>query len=128
MSVLRACVRSPESWAPVLVEDDGSELSAFPLVPTDGCRPEDVACFTRTGEGGLVLRLDDLFGRLRATRHAINNPLAAALVEVQLLLMDASDDETRRAFGVVQDQLRQIKNLVAGLALPVERGRRRPSP
>ena len=109
---------------PVLVEADPGGLRAVPLLSVSSYALEDVARFGRTGEGGLVLRLADLTDRLRTTRHDINNPLAAALVEVQLLLMDAPDDETRRACGVIQDQLRLIKQMVAQIEVPGV-GRRR---
>jgi hypothetical protein len=104
---------------PVFLEADDKGLRAFPVAPAPQCAPEDLARFSRNGEGGLVLAVDDVIDRVRAARHEINNPLAAAFVEIQLLLMDAADDETRRAVGVVQDQLRKIKSLVAGLSFPV---------
>jgi hypothetical protein len=119
VSVLRACVHSSSRWVPVFLEAQGEGLRAFPVAPAPHCAPEDIARFSRSGEGGLVLRVDDVIDRVRAARHQINNPLAAALVEVQLLLMDAPDDETRRAVGVVEDQLRKIKALVASLSFPV---------
>jgi signal transduction histidine kinase len=122
--VLRASLHAQGRWRPVLLEGSGGALRAFPLAPLRECAPEDVVRFSRTGEGGVVLGVEDLLDRLRTVRHEINNPLAAALAEVQLQLMDAPDDETRRAFGVVQDQLRRIKALVAALALPA--GRTRP--
>ena len=49
-------------------------------------------------------------------RHDINNPLTAAMAEVQLLLMDLeADSEVGSAIRLVEDQLRRIRDLVAEL-------------
>jgi signal transduction histidine kinase len=127
VTVLRACARAPGRWTPVIVENRERGLRAFSLAPSQDYALEQIARYSRTGEGGLVLRIEHVTDRVRVARHEINNPLAAALVEVQLLLMDAVDDETRRAFGNVQDQLRRIKELVAGLDLPTGKPRQGPA-
>jgi signal transduction histidine kinase len=102
----------------VLVEQEGPHLRALPLLSGTSHALDDVARFCRTGEGSLLLRVNDLGRLVRSARHDINNPLAAALVEVQLLLMDATDPEIRRALGSVQAQLRRIQDLVARFDLP----------
>jgi hypothetical protein len=124
VEVLRACARSHCAWCPVLVESDARGLRALPLTPSHEYALEEVSLFCRTGEGGLVFRLDEVLDRARALGHDINNPLGAALVEVQMLLLDAPDDESRRVFGNLQQLLRQIKNMVAGLGFPGVRRRR----
>lgn len=52
--------------------------------------------------------------QIAKTRHDVNNPLTAAVAEVQILLMDAADDpEAQEGLLVVQQQLRRIRDLVA---------------
>jgi signal transduction histidine kinase len=126
VEVLRACGRSHDAWCPALLELDPQGVRALPLTPSHDYALEDVARFCRTGEGDLLFRLDDVLDRARAMGHDINNPLGAALVEVQMLLMDASDEETQRSLGNLQDQLRLIKKMVAGLGFPGVR-RRKPT-
>ena len=48
-------------------------------------------------------------------RHDINNPLTAATAETQLLLMDVEDGEVRTALEAIEEQLRRIRDLTAGL-------------
>ena len=44
----------------------------------------------------------------------MNNPLTAAVAEVQILLMDAAENpEAQEGLLVVQEQLRRIRDLVA---------------
>jgi signal transduction histidine kinase len=64
------------------------------------------------------LRLADIVWSLRTARHDINNPLATALVETQLLLMDVTEEETRRALIVIQEELRRIRDLILHLRVP----------
>jgi hypothetical protein len=118
VQVLRACARSQGAWCPALVEADPSGLRALPLTPCRRYELEEIALCCSTGEGALFLRVDDVVERTRAVVHDINNPLGAALVEVQMQLLDAADDETRRVFGTLQDQLRLIKKMLAKLAFP----------
>lgn len=48
-------------------------------------------------------------GELSITlRHAINNPLAALMAEVQLLQIDAADDDTRAAAGRMLELVRRL--------------------
>ena len=116
--VLRACVRSQGPWTPVLVESHEGALQAFPLGHSRGHAMAEVARAARDPESALALTVEQVVGRVRAARHEINNPLAAALVEVQLLLMDAAEEDLRRGLSSVEEQLRTIKQRVADLGLP----------
>jgi len=63
----------------------------------------------------LSLRL--LVAELARVRHDLNNPLTAALAEVQLLLMDQpGDSEEAESLRVVEAQLKRIRDLVAKLS------------
>jgi hypothetical protein len=108
----------------VLVESDPSGLRALPLAPSHEYALGEVALFCRSGEGGLVFRVDEVLDRARAVGHDINNPLGAALIEVQMLLLDAPDDESRRSLGTLEGHLRLIKKMVAGLGFPGVRRRK----
>lgn len=65
---------------------------------------------------GDLLELRNALARVRRVRHDVNNPLTAALAEVQLLLMDVEEDEARDSLEVVQEQLRRIRDRVQELA------------
>lgn len=71
--------------------------------------PEDATA------GGL-LELRHALTRVRKVRHDVNNPLTAALAEVQLLLMDVEGEEARESLEVIQEQLRRIRDRVQELA------------
>jgi signal transduction histidine kinase len=56
---------------------------------------------------------------VRTIRHDMNNPLAAALGHVQLLLEDpeVEDGEVREVLGVVETELRRLVEVVRRLDL-----------
>ena len=65
--------------------------------------------------GGQVTLVDlrEALIQIAKTRHDVNNPLTAAVAEVQILLMDAGDDpEAQEGLLVVQEQLRRIRDLM----------------
>ena len=112
--MLIACTRGGRDWVPVLVESLEEELVGIPVAPAYRWSLVDICRFCRDGEG--YLGFHQVIDRIRVARHDINNPLAAALAETQLLLMDATDPDTVRALEAIQAQLRRIAVLVSGLA------------
>jgi signal transduction histidine kinase len=64
---------------------------------------------------------EDRFGEIvqlvRSIRHDMNNPLAAALGHVQLLLEDPAvgEGEVREVLGVVETELRRLVDVVRRL-------------
>ena len=48
-------------------------------------------------------------------RHLLNNQLTSALAEIQLLLLDVTDDEAREAYVVIHHQLRSMRDVIAGM-------------
>jgi signal transduction histidine kinase len=64
---------------------------------------------------------EDRFGEIvqlvRSIRHDMNNPLAAALGHVQLLLVDPAvgEGEVREVLGVVETELRRLVDVVRRL-------------
>jgi signal transduction histidine kinase len=111
---MMACTRAGRDWVPVLVEAADGELVGIPVAASYRWPVVDISRICRNGDG--YLGFHQVIDRIRVARHDINNPLAAALAETQLLLMDASDPETRRALEAIQAQLRRIATLVGGLA------------
>jgi signal transduction histidine kinase len=118
LAVVLACVRAGDEWAPLLVEPNGTDLVAIPLMKGPGLPLGELAPPVEGGEADPPLRLADLSRELRRVRHDVNNPLGAALAEVQLLLMDAADPDLRRALETIQEQLRRIRDLLVALKLP----------
>jgi signal transduction histidine kinase len=113
-AVLMACTRGGREWVPVLVEASDEELFGIPVAAAYRWPVVDIGRLCREGDG--YLGFHQVIDRVRVARHDINNPLAAALAETQLLLMDATDPEMRRALEAIQAQLRRIATLVSGLA------------
>lgn len=105
------------SWSPFLVKtgDAGPVLVPFglgwPISPSEAAE--------RVREGGgaagyLSYRL--AMADLSRVRHDINNPLTAALAEVQLTLLDTeSGTELEESLRVVETQIRRIRDLVQDL-------------
>lgn len=104
-------------WSPVLLREGDGGLEALPLSP-GFAEPLDEAVTALAGSGDEEGRRSfrhalDLVARVR---HDINNPLTAALAEIQLLLMDIPrDSDEGRALGTVEEQLHRIRDLVADL-------------
>jgi signal transduction histidine kinase len=117
VAVLLACAREGRDWVPVLIEATEEGLVGIPFVAGYQYPVEVIGRLCR-GEGDGYLGIHQILDRVRSVRHDINNPLAAALAETQLLLMDAGEGETRRALDAVQSQLRRIAALVGGLTFP----------
>lgn len=115
LAVLLACAGGGRGWVPVLVELSGDDLVGVPLSAGYRYPIQDIVRFCRGEEDG-HLGIHQVIDRVRVARHDINNPLAAALAETQLLLMDPQSDDTRRALEAIQAQLRRIAALVGGLA------------
>jgi signal transduction histidine kinase len=62
-------------------------------------------------------RYGEVLQLVRSIRHDMNNPLAAALGHVQLLLEDPAFDEAevREVLGVVESELRRLVDIVRRL-------------
>ncbi len=99
-------------WSPILVSDRW-----LPIGPGWPQRPDDAEERIRQGEsqaGFLSFRV--AMEDLARVRHDINNPLTAALAEVQLTLLDVEPDtESEESLKVVESQLRRIRDLVQEL-------------
>ena len=65
---------------------------------------------------GPLLELRWILRLVAKARHDINNPLTAGLAETQLVLMDEPKGDLLESLEVIENQLRRIKDLVAGLA------------
>lgn len=114
LAVLESCARVG-GWRAALLEQVEGALRARTL----SCSEPGplIGLASSTPEDGLV-PIAEVGARLRTLRHDLNNPLAAAFAEVQLLLMDVHDPEVRRALASVEAQLRRIRDGVAAFALP----------
>jgi len=106
-------------WSPLAVLREGDAHVVAPIHPGHRFGIEDVGerlGGASTGAGLLSFRLG--VGELSRIRHDINNPLTAALAEVQLLLMDAeAGTPTTEALEVVESQLQRIRQLAARLTV-----------
>jgi len=135
MGLLRRMGRTPGSWSPLLLggmddlgspEDPGSlkagevngALRVLPLSPGTSVTVETLqARLQEEDPRASLLSLRLLVAEMARIRHDVNNPLTAALAEVQLLLMDRpGDSEEAESLRVVEAQLKRIRDLVAKLS------------
>jgi signal transduction histidine kinase len=112
---MEACAQAGPSWIPALVTTDGDGFEAVTLGPGYRHPLEELARLSAGVEGAFLLALPDVLERVRVARHDINNPLAAAMAEAQLLRMDAEGEELIEALDAIQAQLRRIRDLVSSL-------------
>lgn len=104
-------------WTPVLLvsPEGGAPLG----VPVSSASPAALADllerYLDPEEARPVPSLPTMLRIVSRARHDINNPLTAALAETQLLLMDVEDGKTRTALEAIEEQLRRIRDLTAGL-------------
>ena len=120
VEVVLACEGEGPGWIPaLLLEGENGKVVTLALGYRMGLAELASACET---EGqGVPISLVEVVERVRSARHDINNPLAAALAETQLLMMDAEGQDLREALDIIHDQLRRIQSMVASL-----KGLRRP--
>jgi signal transduction histidine kinase len=142
IGLLRRMGRTPGPWSPLLLlenpenperaedpgdsEDPGNpetgeadgELRLLPLSPGTSVTVETLQDRLREEDSrASLLSLRLLVAELARIRHDVNNPLTAALAEVQLLLMDQpGDSEEAESLRVVEAQLKRIRDLVAKLS------------
>ena len=135
IGLLRRMGRTPGSWSPLLLggmhdlgspEDPGSPgagevngaLRVLPLSPGTSVTVETLqARLQEEDPRASLLSLRLLVAEMARIRHDVNNPLTAALAEVQLLLMDRpGDSEEAESLRVVEAQLKRIRDLVAKLS------------
>lgn len=102
-------------WVIALFRDgDEPSLRALSIGYAEG--PEDVVSHAADPESApeRLLELHRVLADVARARHDINNPLTSALAETQILLLDVEEGEIRDSLEVVQEQLRRIRDLVAG--------------
>ncbi len=109
---------NPEDLGTLKAGDVNGELRLLPLSPGTSVTVETLQGRLQeedTQATSLSHRL--LVAELARIRHDVNNPLTAALAEVQLLLMDQpGDSEEAESLRVVEAQLQRIRDLVAKLS------------
>ena len=104
-------------WSPLLLVDDEAGLSAVPIGP--GFRESFREVLGRMNGEGVAPGLASFricLRELSRIRHDMNNPLTAALAEVQLVLMDVEPgSEVASALNTVEAQLRRIRDMIGEL-------------
>jgi signal transduction histidine kinase len=107
-------------WSPLLVVERDGDLDLVPVSTGFRHTLGDVADRLRGDAAGTTLLSFRLaLAETSRLRHDINNPLTAALAEVQLLLMDVeADSPVGSALLTTEVQLRRIRDLVAELSAP----------
>lgn len=117
-ALVRAAAAPAEaSWLPVLVERslDGGAARCLPLSLGWVTPPEELARWVGGDRDAKVLELRHALAQVARGRHDINNPLTSAMAETQLALMDATEPVVRSGLETIMEQLRRIRDLVAGL-------------
>ncbi len=118
LDLLTWLAERPGPWSPLLVLEREAGLDLVPLSPGFPYSSEQVSgrLERRGKEGPARLSFRLALEEASRVRHDINNPLTAAMAEVQLLLMDLEpDSEVGSAIRLIEDQLRRIRDLVAEL-------------
>lgn len=104
----------PDSWIIGVVDGDAAStvrslsfgpattLDEMPRLAADPNEARDV-----------LIDLRRALVEIARVRHDVNNPLTAALAEVQLLLFDVQDEESRESLTITQNQLRRIRDMMA---------------
>lgn len=101
-------------WTLAVIDGDGEPYARtvsmglparLPEVGTKSADPEN--------SKGVLIELRAVLREVAKARHDINNPLTAALAEVQILLMDVTDEEIRESLEITQRQLRKMRDLLA---------------
>ena len=121
-----AAAAPPESpWMPVLLErsDDGGRPLARPVSLGWPTAPAELARWAAGAVDAEVLELRHVLAGVARGRHDLNNPLTSALAETQLALLGAIDPGLRAGLERVEEQLRRIRDLVAGDACGPPSGR-----
>jgi signal transduction histidine kinase len=108
---------SDAGWLPVLVDAgaDGGRARLLPISIGWASDPAELARWLGGAEDAQVLELRQVLTRVGRGRHDLNNPLTSAMAETQLALMDARDPAIRQGLETVEEQLRRIRDLIAGL-------------
>ena len=109
-----------DPWAPLLVRGIGDPEVPTELIPLSPGWPESPSKVSeRLSTGGSAagyLAFRGAMADLSKVRHDINNPLTAALAEVQLSLLDVEpDSELETSLKVVERQIRRIRDMVMEL-------------
>ncbi|MEX2529005.1 MAG: histidine kinase dimerization/phospho-acceptor domain-containing protein [Gemmatimonadota bacterium] len=129
LQALALATDSPGRWVTLLADSDGQSLRSFSLgwpespdrvVELEKWAAEAEASHESPANGAPprpILELRHSLRMVARIRHDVNNPLTAAMVEVQLLLMDLEEGtELTESVELVQEQLRRIRDEIAELA------------
>jgi signal transduction histidine kinase len=109
--LLRAVVRHPMRWALLMaLEGRGDTLRLAPISVGNPVPSDFVA--ERLAEAPGVFSLRHATHAIARIRHDLNNPLTAALSEVQLMRMDSNE----AGLEVIETQLRRLRDLTGELA------------
>lgn len=122
LELLKRLGRTKGPWSPLLLLEGGPDEEGdhhlLPLSPGIPVAVRQVGQELEEGSSRAALLSLRLFvADLSRIRHDVNNPLTAALAEVQLLLMDQpGGTEEAESLRVVEAQLKRIRDLVAQLS------------
>ena len=103
-----------EAWTcAALTAVDPPRLRSLSLGPPDGLGEVAAHVADPGSVPAPLLSLDRALREISRMRHDLNNPLTAAMAEVQLLLMEAPDGEDRDALQTILQQLRRMRDMLA---------------
>jgi signal transduction histidine kinase len=115
LDLLLRLAHSEGPWSSLLLLEDRELLPLSPGYPLPVHEAAERMGGADARSSVLSLRL--ALGDVARVRHDLNNPLTAALAEVQLLRMERPEgSEDAEALEVVEEQLKRIRDMVAGLA------------
>lgn len=105
---------SAEGWTVcVLTREETPRLRTVSFAGPDDLEDVRRHLADPASEPACLLDLNRVLVEIARVRHDVNNPLTAAMAEVQLLLMEAPDGEDKDSLEAVLQQLRRIRDMVA---------------
>lgn len=125
LHALALATDSDGTWVTLLADGDGQSLRSlslgWPESPVRVVEQEEWASGEKPSNEAPptpILELRHSLKMVARIRHDVNNPLTAAMAEVQLLLMDLEEGtELTESVQLVQEQLRRIRDEIAALAI-----------
>ena len=104
----------PDEWMIGIVGGDaGSTVRSLSFGPATSLDQMPRLAADPSEARDVLIDLRRALVEIARVRHDVNNPLTAALAEVQLLLFDIEDEESRESLTITQNQLRRIRDMMA---------------
>lgn len=113
--VSRIVADSPLWRVGVAVGDDGEAYRSLSLGPRVEAGEISVKAQDSDSSRDMLAGMRYVLEEVAEARHVLNNQLTSALAETQLLLLDVTDDEARESYVIIYQQLKGMRDVIAGM-------------